>query len=160
MAKKQVSPAAHIRASALAIALSGAPLLIATFPLASLTSTALGSAPFVLQLLSVGALLTANADADSLAYEACSLFDATQGLSNGVGASALLNPGADIDLTTTTDFEDLAAPVADIMEFADQDRALLVDSVSAAAFFTATAGAGLGLSLAYVLSCDVWRGVF
>ena len=68
-------------------------------------------------------------------YEFVSALDATQGLSASHTQSyALFNPGADVDLTTTTDFEDLAGPAADILEFGDQDRALLSDSMSSVVF--------------------------
>lgn len=39
------------------------------------------------------------------------------------------NPRSDLDLTTTTDAEDLAVFAADLVEFAEQDHALLLDSL-------------------------------
>lgn len=40
------------------------------------------------------------------------------------------NPNKDIDLTVSTDCEDLAAFGNDVLEFVEQDRALLVDSLT------------------------------
>lgn len=61
------------------------------------------------------------------------------------------HPGADVDLTTTTDFEDLAGPAADVLEFSDQDRALLADATSAT-LLCGGVGGGLGLAAAALLS--------
>jgi hypothetical protein len=72
---------------------------------------------------------------EDYSYEFTSALDATQGLaSSRTQGYVLFNPGADVDLTTTTDFEDLAGPAADILEFGDQDRALLSDSMSSVVF--------------------------
>jgi hypothetical protein len=72
---------------------------------------------------------------EDYAYEFTSALDATQGLAaSHTQGYVLFNPGADVDLTTTTDFEDLAGPAADILEFGDQDRALLSDSMSSVVF--------------------------
>ncbi len=71
--------------------------------------------------------------------------------------SSLFNPGADLDFTTTTDFEDLAGPAADVLEFGDQDRALLVDSFSATAFTSGLLGGAAGLTVHMILSSDHFR---
>jgi len=55
-----------------------------------------------------------------------------------------LNPLSDLDLTTSTDCEDLAAFANDILEFVEQDRSLLVDSLTDVGV---GAAAGLGLYL-------------
>ena len=41
-----------------------------------------------------------------------------------------LNPTADLDLTANTDGEDLVVFFGDVLEFAEQDKALLVDAIS------------------------------
>ena len=72
---------------------------------------------------------------NDLLYDLASAMDLAQGLSNlELLDSSMFNPGADVDHGTTTDFEDLAGPVADVSEFADQDRALLTDSWASTAF--------------------------
>jgi hypothetical protein len=43
--------------------------------------------------------------------------------------SALLNPHADIDASVSTDGEDVAAPVADVLEFRSKDAFLAVDAL-------------------------------
>jgi hypothetical protein len=57
-------------------------------------------------------------------YQAWSgLPSSTQGLTG-----MFANPAADLDLTTNTDCEDLLAFCADVIEFTEQDKALLVDA--------------------------------
>jgi len=88
-------------------------------------------APFAGPIAALGAPSLGLFDTTAALYELSALLEASQGLlGNGeLRGSALFNPGADIDFTTTTDFEDLAAPAADVMEFTDQDRALVADSI-------------------------------
>jgi len=64
-------------------------------------------------------------------------------------APALANPGADIDLSVTTDCEDLAAFASDVVEFMEQDRALLLDSLTD---FGALGALGVALGGLRVLS--------
>lgn len=52
-----------------------------------------------------------------------------------------LNPEKDLDLTVNTDCEDLAAFANDVFEFIEQDRSLLLDSITD---FTAAAALTLG----------------
>jgi len=94
---------------------------------------------------------------ESLWYELRSLTTFNQGLAGGASSSTLFNPGADIDLTTSTDFEDLAGPAADVLEFGDQDRALLADSMSSTIFFSGVLGGAMGLTTHMILSSDFWR---
>jgi hypothetical protein len=87
-----------------------------------------------------------------------SLLNPDQGLAatSSLAESGLLNPGSDVDMSTSTDFEDLAGPVADVAEFSDQDRALLGDSVFAnynRLVLTAGACFGLAAGLAVVCLC-------
>jgi hypothetical protein len=70
-----------------------------------------------------------------------------------------MNPAADLDLTTSTDFEDLSGPVADIMEMAEQDRALGVDAVASTLFWDFAAGFLAGGALHCVLSPSFWRAL-
>lgn len=88
-------------------------------------------APLVGPAAALGAPFLGFFDSSTALYELSALLEASQGLlgNGGLGGGALFNPGADIDFTTTTDFEDLAAPAADVMEFTDQDRALVADSI-------------------------------
>lgn len=92
------------------------------------------------------------------------LFFCVFGSYSGLGPSFsdiwLLNPGADIDFTTTTDFEDLSAPASDIMEFTDQDRALASDSVATSVFFSFAAGTAVGVTARLVLSPSFWRSAY
>jgi hypothetical protein len=86
-------------------------------------------------------------------YEFLRLFDTTQGLPSGASSSqSLLNPGADVDLTTSTDFEDLAAPAADVMELSDQDRALIADALATSVYLHGIAGFFVGGFLRCILS--------
>ncbi len=73
--------------------------------------------------------------------------------------SFLMNPAADLDFTTSTDFEDLSGPVADIMEMAEQDRALGVDAVASTLFWDFAAGFLAGGALHCVLSPSFWRAL-
>jgi hypothetical protein len=110
----------------------------------------------VIQIIGSNNVTFSTFDADCWAYELYSLFDASQGLTSGLsGTHGLFNPGADIDFTTTTDFEDLAAPVADVMEFTDQDRALAADSISSVLFWNGVVGFVFGASLRLILSSDL-----
>lgn len=52
----------------------------------------------------------------------------------------LPNPNADLDLSVTTDCEDLAAFASDVTEFLEQDRALLVDSLTDIGLVVGTLG--------------------
>ena len=120
--------AATLASFALSIA-SGT--LLAFSPLAMSSSMGLTSALVTGHTLSSGTPSLGAVPLEALGYEVFSLFSSSQGASNSSAAlSTLLNPGADVDLTTTTDFEDLAAPAADIVEFTDQDRALAADYMS------------------------------
>lgn len=77
-----------------------------------------------------GLFFTSEFIFEEATYEATVAYSTSQGLfSQGLSGWSLFNPGADIDLSTTTDFEDCAGPAADIVEFTDQDRALLGDSI-------------------------------
>ena len=107
--------------------------LSGSFSWSFLGSTALSTSPVPGSFLFPEGLVYFHVE--DYAYEFASALDATQGLaSSPTQGWALFNPGADVDLTTTTDFEDLAGPAADVLEFGDQDRALLSDSVSSAVF--------------------------
>lgn len=95
---------------------------------------------------------------ENLWYEIRGLVSCNQGLGvDSSSPSALFNPGADVDFTTTTDFEDLAGPAADVLEFGDQDRALLADSMSSTIFFNGVLGGLVGLTTHMILSSDFWR---
>lgn len=58
------------------------------------------------------------------------------------------NPSKDLDLTVTTDCEDLAAFANDVIEFLEQDRSLLLDSLTD---FSGTALFTLGAAGSYKL---------
>lgn len=101
-----------------------------------------------------GLFFTTEFIVEEASYEAAVAYNTSQGLlSPSFSGWAAFNPGSDIDLSTTTDFEDCAGPAADLVEFTDQDRALLGDSLYAAesrcVLGAAGAGAvaGLGASL-------------
>lgn len=142
--------------SNVAISIVAAPFL-ALFALGSIGSTGLASTPAMLEITDVTALIANECSLDSFGYELCSLFSATQGLHPTTGLSlGAFNPGSDIDLTTTTDFEDLAAPVADIMEFMDQDRAMTADAVAVSVFRNGVCGLYVGSALT-LLSPKHWR---
>lgn len=65
------------------------------------------------------------------------------------------NPHQDLDLTVSTDCEDLAAFSNDVLEFIEQDRSLLLDSLTD---FGASAALALGgLAGARVLSSRLWK---
>lgn len=77
----------------------------------------------------------------------------TAPLANAFTASGFswgLNPEKDLDLTVNTDCEDLAAFANDVFEFIEQDRSLLLDSLTdfgaAAAFAVGALGAHRVLS--------------
>lgn len=126
-------------------------------PYLSANSTALTSAPVAFQ---AAGLVNLTFGTDGLEYEIWSFFDTTQGLVRSPkGPFSLFNPGADIDFTTTTDFEDLAAPVADVVEFTDQDRALAVDSVASTLMGDLAAGLFFGASMRLLLSPAMWRDI-
>jgi hypothetical protein len=92
------------------------------------------------------------------AYEIMGLLNTTQGFYGSTAWDlAIFNPGADVDATVTTDFEDLAAPAADVAEFADQDRALLTDSMASTVFWNGVLGALTGIAIHAILSTDLWR---
>lgn len=138
---------------------SGAFLALPPFALSN--SMGLSSAFITGQALSSGVPSLNAMPSGALGYELYSLFCVNQGVSNGkLAFTALFNPGADIDLTTTTDFEDLAAPAADIVEFTDQDRALAADYMSSTLLWNASVGGLLGVTAYAVLSPDFWRTVY
>jgi hypothetical protein len=141
-------------------------LFMVAFPPATSISTWLTEAPVVLQVVfsnnpALGALgFNSPSSLSTLSYEVHIFFDINQGLVSMLdGTPGLFNPGADIDLTTTTDFEDLAAPAADVMEFTDQDRALAADSVSSVLFWNGVVGFVFGASLRLLLTTDLWRDI-
>lgn len=150
MSRASFSRAAALLPAAAALAL--APLACASqvAPIALLTSSPLQASILLASDLSL---------AGDGGYELLGLVQTAQGLPcRGTTAWALLNPGADVDLTTTTDFEDLAGPAADVLEFGDQDRALLADSLTATTiFWNGVAGATLGVLLYAILSSDLIR---
>lgn len=162
MAKREFTAVATITTLASVFASAAATTLLALSPLAASNSMALSSAPIAaMSAVNSGALPLGALSTEGLGYEVCSLFDITQGLAQNRGSlQSLFNPGADLDLTTTTDFEDLAAPAADIVEFTDQDRALAADYVSSAVLWNGAMGGLIGATLYAVLSPDLWRGVF
>lgn len=123
------------------------------FSQATAASAMLTSSPAHVTLVSSGLLIGGDAS------DVISLLQATQGASLAdLHHWALFNPGADIDLTTTTDFEDLAGPAADVLEFGDQDRALLADSLtSSTLFLNGFVGAGVGVAAYAILSSDLVR---
>lgn len=132
---------------------TAAKVLFSTVPFAMSNSMGLSSAPAVAQLLNSGLSLTSGFAIHDASYELLSFLDTTQGLAPmKASLCGLLNPGADLDFSTTTDFEDLAAPVADIVEFTDQDRALAADYVSSAVLWKGLLGGGLGVGLHLILS--------
>lgn len=137
-----------------------AALFMCLAPSATSTSSSLDAVPLVIQIFGSNNVVLNGFGFDHLAYELYSLFDVSQGLtSNPGGAHGLFNPGADIDLTTTTDFEDLAAPVADVMEFTDQDRALAADSIVSTFLWHGAAGFVFGAALRLILSAELWRDI-
>lgn len=110
-------------------------LCIMYSPLATHGSGVLTAAPIFLVLISPQELGLAYFFFDDLTYEVLSTLDATQGLTGSRALSCVIfNPGADIDFTTTTDLEDVAAPTADMVEFTDHERALVSDSMSSVVF--------------------------
>lgn len=133
MARKESSLLVLAVATVFATIPTAAKVLFSTVPFAMSNSMGLSSAPAIAQLLNSGLPLTGGLAINDAGYELLSFLDITQGLaSTKAPLSGLFNPGADLDFSTTTDFEDLAAPVADIVEFTDQDRALAADYVSSA----------------------------
>ena len=72
------------------------------------------------------------------------------------GLPAWAAPDVDVDLTASTDCEDLAAFLADVVEFIEQDRALLADAVldlgASATLGAAFAAAGRGRGLSAFLA--------
>jgi hypothetical protein len=131
-------------------------LFLFSVPPVTSTSASLNTTPLMMQIVGPSSVVFNTFDLNCLGYELFSLFDAGQGLTNSLGGGhGLFNPGADIDFTTTTDFEDLAAPVADVMEFTDQDRALAADSISSVLFWNGVAGFVFGASLRLILSADL-----
>lgn len=162
MARKELTVVAAVSILASAFGSATSAALFALSPLAAANSMGLTPAPIAaMDAISSGALLLNTAATEGLGYEVCSFLDTTQGLSQGSSSlQSLFNPGADLDLTTTTDFEDLAAPAADIVEFTDQDRALAADYVSSAVLWNGVVGGLLGATLYAVLSPDLWRAIF
>ena len=131
-------------------------LFLFSVPPMTSTSASLNTAPLMMQIVGSNNVVFNTFDLNCLGYELFSLLDASQGLTNNLGGGhSLFNPGSDIDFTTTTDFEDLAAPVADVMEFTDQDRALAADSISSVLFWNGVAGFMFGASLRLILSADL-----
>jgi len=60
------------------------------------------------------------------------LTELSQGISiflNSFESNMLLNPQVDMDITANTDMEDLLAFLGDTLEFVEQDKAFLLDSV-------------------------------
>jgi len=134
------------------------PLVLST--LAMSNAAALASTPvFLTSTMSSGALGLFSSE--SLSYEVYSFFDVAQGLSQSKPSfQSLLNPGADLDLTTTTDFEDLAAPASDLLEFTDQDRAMAADYMSSAILWNGAMGGLVGATLYATLATDFWSNTF
>lgn len=53
-----------------------------------------------------------------------------EGVPSALWETYVLNPLADIDLTAMTDGEDLMAFASDVFEFFEQDKAMLIDSIT------------------------------
>jgi|LauGreDrversion4_2_1035121.scaffolds.fasta_scaffold1249177_2 hypothetical protein len=131
MTRKELSTTKAVAVLAYFAVSAASATLLALSPLALANSMGLSPALVMGQAFSSGAYPLGAVPSETFGYDLYNLLSTNQGLPNCKATlRTLFNPGADIDLTTTTDFEDLAAPAADIVEFTDQDRALAADYMS------------------------------
>jgi len=134
-------------------------LLVIAAPSAS-NAAAATTTPVVSLLMSSPELSGYACAFDDASYQLAALLTPNQGtVPTQAGLHWALNPGSDIDLTVTTDFEDVAAPVADVSEFSNQERALLTDSLASTVFWNGLMGVLTGMTLRLLLSPAFWRAL-